>query len=133
MLDREGCRGSHCFVAAGGSCRRLGGLAAPDADRPVVVLGGEHDSSTVAALAMTLARAIAADDGDLVLDLIGVKFMDAATVGVIVRARAFLGERSRCLTLRSPSTCAARALMLYGVEDRNAVAGGSAVAGRAGP
>ena len=88
--------------------RRLGGLAPPDADRHVIVLGGEHDSSTVAALAMTLARAIAADDGDLVLDLSGVQFMDAATVGVIVRARVFLGERTRCLTLRSPSTRARR-------------------------
>jgi anti-anti-sigma factor len=108
-------------------------LEPPDADRHVILLRGEHDSSTVAALAHTLARAIAADHADLVLDLSGVQFMDAATVGVIVRAREFLGERLRCLTLRSPSTCAARTLKLCGVEDRTAVARGAAVASRAGP
>jgi anti-anti-sigma factor len=59
---------------------------APAADRTVVWLRGEHDVSTVSALSQTMARAIALDDGDLVVDLSGVQFMDAATVGVIVRA-----------------------------------------------
>ena len=77
-----------------------------DCDRTVVWLRGEHDVSTVAALSQTMARAIALDDGDLVVDLSGVDFMDAATVGVIVRARDFLELQSRSLTLRAPSTCA---------------------------
>jgi anti-anti-sigma factor len=97
------------------------------------LLRGEHDVSTVTALSETLARAIAADHADLVVDLSGVQFMDAATVGVIVRAREFLGARSRCLTLRSPSRCASRVLHLCGVDDRTAVARGAAVARRAGP
>ena len=85
---------------------------ARDADRTIVWLRGEHDICTVAALSQILARAIALDDGDLVVDLGGVHFMDASTVGVILRARDFLRLQSRSLALRSPSTCAARVLDL---------------------
>ena len=85
---------------------------ARDADRTVVWLRGEHDICTVAALSQILARAIALDDGDLVVDLGGVRFMDASTVGVILRARDFLRLQSRSLSLRSPSACAARVLDL---------------------
>ena len=113
--------------------RRLGALAAPDPGPHVVALRGEHDLSTVTALSEMLARAIAVDHGDLVLDLSGVQFLDAATVGVIVRAREFLGARSRCLSLRSPSRCASRVLRLCDVDDRTAVARGAAVTCRAGP
>ncbi|HWM21755.1 MAG TPA: STAS domain-containing protein [Ilumatobacteraceae bacterium] len=88
-----------------------------DSDRTVVWLRGEHDVSTVAALSQTMARAIALDDGDLVIDLSGVDFMDAATVGVIVRARDFLELQSRTLALRSPSTSAARVLDLCDLAD----------------
>jgi anti-sigma B factor antagonist len=88
-----------------------------DCDRTVVWLRGEHDVSTVAALSQTMARAIALDDGDLVVDLSGVDFMDAATVGVIVRARDFLELQSRSLTLRAPSTCAGRVLDLCDLAD----------------
>jgi anti-sigma B factor antagonist len=88
-----------------------------DSDRTVVWLRGEHDISTVAALSQTMARAIALDDGELVIDLSGVEFMDAATVGVIVRARNFLELQSRTLALRSPSTAAARVLDLCELAD----------------
>jgi anti-sigma B factor antagonist len=88
-----------------------------DADRTVVWLRGEHDISTVAALSQTMARAIALDDGELVIDLSGVQFMDAATVGVIIRARDYLRLQSRSLALRSPSTCAARILGLCDLLD----------------
>ena len=64
-----------------------------------------------------MARAIALDDADLVLDLSGVEFMDAATVRLIIRAREFLRLRSRSLTLRSPSTHARRVLDLCGLDD----------------
>jgi anti-sigma B factor antagonist len=84
----------------------------PDADRTVVWLRGEHDVSTVTALSQTMARAIALDDGDLVIDLSSVQFMDAATVGVLIRARDFLELQSRSLALRAPSPCAARILDL---------------------
>lgn len=113
--------------------RHLGALAPPDADPHVVMLRGEHDYSTAPALSETLARAIAADDADLVVDLSRVQFMDASTVAVLVRAREFLGGRSRCFTLRAPSTCASRVLQLCSVDERTAVARSPAVACRAGP
>ena len=66
---------------------------------------------------MTMARAIAFDDTDLVIDLSEVTFMDAATVAVMVRAEAFLRDRSRSLTLRSPSTHARRVLGVAGLTE----------------
>jgi anti-sigma B factor antagonist len=86
-----------------------------DADRGVVELRGEHDISTVTALSETLARAIARDDADLIVDLSGVLFMDAATIGVIVWACNILRLRSRSLVLRSPSALARRVLEVCGL------------------
>jgi anti-anti-sigma factor len=88
--------------------------AGRNADR-TVRLRGDYDISTVAALSETLARAIALADADVVVDLSRVRFMDAATIGVIVRARSGLRLRSRSLTLRSPSPCARRVLDLCGL------------------
>jgi anti-sigma B factor antagonist len=93
-------------------------LVGHDADGTVVWLRGEHDISTEAALSEAMARAIALDDADLVVDLSGVQFMGAATVGVIVRNRNLLRLRSRSLALRSPSTRARRVLHLCGLADR---------------
>lgn len=86
------------------------GFVDREADRTVVWLRGEYDLASVPALAELLARAIAIDDGDLVLDLRGVQFMDASTIGVLVRVDQFLGCRSRSLRLRSPSRIALRLL-----------------------
>lgn len=99
-------------------CRR-GPLshAGRDADRTVVSLRGEHDLATVAALSESLTRAMAFDDSDLVVDLSGVQFMGAATVGVIIHARQFLRARSRSLVLRSPSRCAWRVLDVCGLGE----------------
>ena len=97
----------------------LRNAAAPasDADRDVVWLRGEHDISTVGALWETMTRAIAVDDGGVVVDLSGVQFMGVAAVGVLIRAREFLRLRSRSLELRSPSTCARRAFVVCGLGD----------------
>jgi anti-anti-sigma factor len=88
---------------------------ADETDSTVVWLHGEHDIATVATLSEVMVQAIALDDGDLVVDLRGVEFMDAATVGVIMRARGLLRLRSRSLVLRSPSRCARRLLELCGL------------------
>ena len=86
-------------------------------ERAVVWIGGEHDVATVAELSRTMARAIARDDADVVVDLSGVLFMGAATAEVMVRAREFLAQRSRALALRSPSRCAQRVLDLCDFPD----------------
>lgn len=88
----------------------------PQPEAVVVSLIGEHDSSTVTLLSATLARAIAQDDADLVVDLTGVGFMDGSTVRVLLRAQGFLARRGRSLTLRAPRSSARLALHASGVE-----------------
>jgi len=92
-------------------------FTAPEADRTIIGLRGEHDASTVASVSDALARAIAVDDTDLVLDLSEVAFIGAATIGVIVRTREFLRPRARSLTLRAPSAVARRVLEICGLTD----------------
>ena len=78
-----------------------------EGDRIVVWLRGEHDIATTAESSEALAWAIAMGDADLVVDLSEVQFMDASTIGVIVKARNFLLTRSRSLSLRAPTRCVA--------------------------
>ena len=92
-------------------------IAGRDGDRTVVWLRGDHDLATTAELSATLARAIAIDDMDLVVDLTYVQFMDASTVGVLIRAREFLLLRSRSLTLRAPLKAARRVLDACGLAE----------------
>lgn len=91
-------------------CPGTAWFAGRNPDRTVVWLRGEHDTATVAALSETMARAIALDTPGLVVDLSDVEFMDASTVGVIVRTQELL--RPRTLVLRSPSKRARRVLEL---------------------
>lgn len=97
------------------SVRSLVSLSGGEDDRTVVWLRGEHDASTVDTLSEVMARAMALDDADLVVDLSGVQFMGAATVRAIAQARECLRGRSRALVLRSPSTCARRLVELCGL------------------
>jgi anti-anti-sigma factor len=85
---------------------------------PIVVwLWGEHDISTDGALWLTLATAIGLDGAGLILDLSGVEFIGASTLGLIARARDFLRQESASLTLRSPSALARRVICLCGLND----------------
>ena len=101
------------------SPRRSGGppCGSSGVDGPIVWLRGEHDLSTVDTLALTLARRIAVDDSDLMVELGGVQFMGAATAGVLIRCHTFLRLRSRSLILRSPSPRVRRVLELCGLAD----------------
>ena len=82
----------------------------------VVSLRGEHDAETAPALWNTLAGAVTLDDAALVVDLRDVSFMDAATIGVIIRTRNLLHLHSRSLIIRAPSSCARRVLVLCGLS-----------------
>src|SRR5487761_2372007 len=88
-----------------------------DAINAVIWLRGEHDISTLPALHSVLLRAIGHDDADLTLDLSEVMFIDAATIGTIIRTREFLRFWSRSLSLRSPSRFARRVLELCDLAD----------------
>jgi hypothetical protein len=64
-----------------------------------------------------LARAISLDSAELVLDMSQVTFMAASTLGVIARARDFLRQRSRSLTVRSPSAPVGRVVLACSLSD----------------
>jgi anti-sigma B factor antagonist len=87
------------------------------AQATVVWVAGEHDGGTRARLSRALYEAGQLDDGDVIVDLSGVTFMDASTVGTLVGAGNLLRAQSRSLGLRSPSRAALRALELCGLAD----------------
>jgi anti-anti-sigma factor len=86
-----------------------------DRGRTVVWLDGEHDLSTSFVVARSLARATSADDADVIVDLSGVTFFGAATLGVMVRSQNLLRSQHRTLLLRSPSGCVRRVLDACGL------------------
>lgn len=86
-----------------------------DHAQTVVWLCGEHDLSTAARVAKVLADVTAAGDGNLVVDLSQVEFMDASTIAALIHGRNGLRTRSRDLTLRAPSSVARRILGLCGL------------------
>ena len=88
-----------------------------DPERTVVWVRGEHDMATAQVLAEAMARAVTLDDTDVVVDLSGVDFMDASTVGAIIRTRNLLSTRSRSLHVRAPSTRARRLLEVCHLAD----------------
>ena len=106
--------GSSSFTVPGQSALERGGS---EIGPTIVWLWGEHDVSTDGALSLTLARAIALGTSGLVLDLSEVEFIGASTLGTIVRAREFLRQRSRTLTVRSPSAFAQRVIAACNLND----------------
>jgi anti-anti-sigma factor len=106
--------GSSFFTVPG---RPLLNREEPEASPIVVWLWGEHDLSTDDALCATLARAIALHSAGLVLDLSEVEFIAPSTLGVIVRARELLRQRSASLSLRCPSAFIRRVIDACGLND----------------
>jgi anti-sigma B factor antagonist len=86
-----------------------------DPHQTVVWVRGEHDISTRDRLAGKLAEAASRDAADIVVDLSGITFMDASTIGALVAARNNLRVHSRSLTFRHPSPAAQRLLDLCGL------------------
>jgi anti-anti-sigma factor len=82
----------------------------------IVWLRGEHDIATKVGLVVAIARAAQRDDSaDILVDLRGVTFMDASTIGAIVGSRNRLRSRSQSLEVRAPSALARRLLDLCGL------------------
>ncbi len=96
------------------SCRlaRAGSGGKPS----VVWLGGDHDIATKDVLAAVLAEAVALDEPAVVIDMSGVHFIGAATVGVIVGAKKVLAREGRSLVLRGPPPCVRRVFDACGLS-----------------
>lgn len=86
-----------------------------DADRTVVWVRGEHDIATKVPLVVAIARAAQLDDVDVLVDLSGVMFMDASTIGALVGSANRLRLRSQTLAVRDPSPSASFLLDLCGL------------------
>ena len=87
-----------------------------DGEIIVVQLRGDHDSSTVPAVAAALASAVACEKSNVVVDLSEVHFMNTAIVRVLTATADFLVAQSRTFGVRSPSRCAQRVLDTCGVR-----------------
>jgi anti-anti-sigma factor len=101
----------------GAGCRSPIAAVGRNDEGTVVALAGELDIATQETLTQILAKAIAIDDADLVVDLSRVACIDVATIGVLVRGREFLRLRSRDLAVRAPSESVRRALEACGQAD----------------
>jgi|GEM_PF-1317326 len=87
-----------------------------DAGRCVVRLSGEHDISTEPELRAVLDRAIGLGASAIVVDLGGVRFMDASTLRVIVDASNSMQISGRTLTVRSAGGSALRLISMFGLH-----------------
>ena len=83
----------------------------------VVALHGEQDLSVVADLREALTLAIAGGNGDLIIDLTDVSFVDLTIVRALAHGRELLQNQSRDMFVRGPSRTVGRALELCGLAD----------------
>ncbi len=84
------------------------------ADGDVVFVAGEVDVMSVDRLRLVLHRAIEAASNGVTVDLSGVRFIDAAGVGVLVEARSRAVARGKRLAVRRPSRVVLRILEVLG-------------------
>lgn len=84
------------------------------ADGDVVYVAGEVDVMSVEQLRLVLHRAIEGATSGVTVDLSGVRFIDAAGVGVLVEARNRAVARGKRLAVRRPSRVVLRILEVLG-------------------
>jgi anti-sigma B factor antagonist len=82
---------------------------------PVLQLVGELDISSAPALRERLMQLLAAD-GDVIVDLSTLSFMDSSGISVLIVAHKRSAEKSRKLTLRSPRGSVAKVLEVSGTD-----------------
>jgi anti-anti-sigma regulatory factor len=74
-----------------------------EGDLSVIWLVGDQDLATVPVLEATHTKALALDTSHLAIDLSRTAFIDAATIGALIRGRTAFEMQSRNLTVRTPS------------------------------
>jgi anti-sigma B factor antagonist len=82
----------------------------PGAGPVVVTLGGELDLRSSGRVTACLSELVTGSD--VVVDLTGLRFVDAAGVGALVGARIDADERGRTITLRHPTQNVATVLRI---------------------
>ena len=81
----------------------------------VLVLGGEHDLDSAAALELLATEALESSD-HVVFDLSAVQFLDSSTIAVLVRAKRRADEQgARFVVVMGTSSVVLRGLEVSGV------------------
>jgi anti-anti-sigma factor len=82
----------------------------------VLALRGVGDLATLPVLLHAMARVIAENHGDVIVDLAETEFLDTASVRIAGRASQYLHDRGRHLTIRSASRQAVMVLAAFGLS-----------------
>jgi anti-sigma B factor antagonist len=80
-----------------------------------VVVSGEVDLFSAPRLEQVVDGAVLDGEGDVVIDLAGVRFMDSAGLNILIRCFKPLDQQGRRLVLRSPQAAVRRTLELGGI------------------
>jgi anti-sigma B factor antagonist len=89
-----------------------------DAGRPVVVAAGSIDLATRDRfLAFGDSAMRSTGEGEFVLDLAAVTFLDSLGVGALVKLDQLASDRGREMVLRRPSARVVRLLEMVGLND----------------
>ena len=88
-----------------------------------LVVAGELDLATCEQLEWHIADADRDHDGDVVVDLAGVRFLDSCALRVLITAHVNLAERDRRLVLRRPSEVVTKVLTVAGLLTTFGLAG----------
>ncbi len=81
-----------------------------------LALAGELDAHTAPRLALQLAE-LPPGDGDIVLDIGRVEFMDSSGLRVVIEAHQRASDAGRRLVLRHPTAAVNRLLEISGLSD----------------
>jgi anti-sigma B factor antagonist len=79
----------------------------------VLEVVGEIDAST----AGQLSQAIDERDGDVVIDVAGVSFIDSSGIRALISSQQAIEARSSVLTIRNPSPAVLRLFQLSSLEE----------------
>jgi anti-sigma B factor antagonist len=92
----------------------LGITIRQDGPRTLVVVEGEIDMASAPQLERAL---VAVDEGDIVVDLAGVAFLDSAGIATLVRAQRAVAARGNQLTTTGEQSLVRHALEVTGLFD----------------
>lgn len=82
-----------------------------------VAVSGEVDLSVVPELELALETAILESEGDFVIDLSELRFIDSTGLHVLLRARGLLGREDRALAVICPHGPVRRVFELSGFSE----------------
>jgi anti-sigma B factor antagonist len=86
-----------------------------ESSRTTLVVAGELDLATCERLEDSLEDASRDHDGDVVVDLAGVRFLDSCALRVLIAAHVRLAERDRRLVLHRAPEVVTRVLTVAGL------------------